>query len=230
MSSTFSLKRGFAEGTVIVLSVFLALAADAWWDGRQASVLESQVLQEVSQEVAANRTSFQSQVEFIKTQLERTDRFLGQPSFQLGSLPNDSVALILNALGRSTTYDPRMTAASLLSQTALLSADGIGIRALVSDFVAQVADADEEKETFRGASVRVQDHLANHARATDSGGVTLIQMTALLGPSGLEQLRSDQEFVRLVMRRSNAGHIYVRVLEGTVGPLLDSLSAQLPAH
>lgn len=47
--------RVFVEGVVIVSSILLALAADAWWDGRQDRLEEERILRALSVEFAANR-------------------------------------------------------------------------------------------------------------------------------------------------------------------------------
>ncbi|HUE89788.1 MAG TPA: hypothetical protein VMO26_27235 [Vicinamibacterales bacterium] len=203
------------------------MAADALWDGRQASGLESQVLAEVAEEVAANQAELQFNVEFITALLDRTDRFLRSRSAVLATLPEDSVQPMLEGLSRPQTFDPQTSAASLLSQTALLSADGIGVRARVSEFFARVSDADEEKEWFNQTSRDLQDHLATYAaRAAEDGRGTVNEMAARLGASVLGELRMDEQLVRLVIQRGAAGEIYLRNL-ATLTALLESLSAQL---
>jgi hypothetical protein len=227
MPNTLTWKRGLAEGTVIILSVLLALAADAWWDGRQASSLESQVLAEVAEEVAANRTRLALDVERISAMLDRIDRFQRSRPATLVTLPEDSVQPMLEGLFRPLTFEPQVSAAAVLSETALLSTDGIGVRALVSEFLARMADAEEEKEWFRDMSREVQSGVAGYlTQAPDGGRGILVERAARLGPSILAELRSDEDVMRHVVLRGAAGELYLQELTSLAG-LLDSLEAQI---
>lgn len=50
------------EGVVIVLSILLAFAIDAWWDERQERVLESEILLGLQQEFAGNKTDLEERI------------------------------------------------------------------------------------------------------------------------------------------------------------------------
>jgi hypothetical protein len=54
--------RVLVEGVVIVASILLALAADAWWDARQDRAEERRILAALSVEFAANRERFDTLV------------------------------------------------------------------------------------------------------------------------------------------------------------------------
>jgi len=228
-SSPVSWTRVLSAAAVIIASILLALAADAWWDRRQAAELETQVLAAVAAEVTENRADLLRNVEFIEALLDRSDRFLRSAPAELAALPVDSVLPMVEGLGRPQTFDPRTSAASILSQTAVLSADGIERRALVSEFSTRVSDASEEKEGFRARSAEVQEHLAAYATRAGNGGIgTMSEVTARLGPTLLGDLRSDDELVRRVILRAAVGQIYLRNLRD-LSVLLDSLAVSLDA-
>jgi ribosomal protein L34 len=137
---------------------------------------------------------------------------------------------MLEGLLRPLTFEPQVSAAAVLSETALLSADGIGVRALVSEFLARMADAEEEKEWFRQMSREVQSRVAGYlTRATDGGRGILVERAARLGPSILVELRSDEDVMRHVTLRGAAGELYLRELTSLAG-LLDSLNAQIEGN
>jgi hypothetical protein len=134
---------------------------------------------------------------------------------------------MVEGLLRPLTFEPQISAAAVLSQTALLSTDGIGVRALVSEFLARMADAEEEKEWFRQMSREVQSRVAGHlTQDTDAGRGILVQRAARLGPSILVALRSDEDVMRHVILRGAAGELYLSELT-SLGALLDSIGAQL---
>jgi ribosomal protein L34 len=178
----------------------------------------------------ANRTRLESDVELINALLDRIDRFQASRPAALATLHEDSVQTMLEGLLRPLTFEPQVSAAAVLSETALLSADGIGVRALVSEFLARMADAEEEKEWFRQMSREVQSRVAGYlTRATDGGRGILVERAARLGPSILVELRSDEDVMRHVTLRGAAGELYLRELTSLAG-LLDSLNAQIEGN
>jgi hypothetical protein len=229
VSQRLTVTRGLTEGGVIVASVLLALAADAWWDRRQAAELEAQVVAAVAAELRENQAELLFNVQFIEALLDRSDRFLRSTPSELTAVPADSVLPFVEGLSRPQTFDPRTAAASILSQTAVLSADGIQGRALVSEFFTRVSDASEEKDGFRSSSRAVQEHLSSYATRAGVDGIgTVSEVTARLGPTLLGELRADDELVRLVILRAAVGQIYVRSLRG-LSELLETLAASLPS-
>lgn len=54
MSSSPRALRFIGEGVVIVVSILLALAADAWWDGRQDRAAEAALLESLHAEISLN--------------------------------------------------------------------------------------------------------------------------------------------------------------------------------
>ena len=63
------------EGLVIVLSILLAFAIDAWWDERQERIEEGEILHGLNQEFLGHTTGeYRDALAAIDTILEEIDR------------------------------------------------------------------------------------------------------------------------------------------------------------
>ena len=218
--------RILAEAVVIAASILLALAADAWWDGQQATQLEADVLSALADEVAANQAVLREDRATIQADQVLLDRFLRSDPEILAAIAPDSVVVWARALSLPKTYDPRSGAASLLSQMAALSSEGIEVRALLSEWLTRVADAGEEKEGVRLTTRAVHIRLAPYAARARRGRADMTSLIAALGPAVLAELRADSDLVYAVVRKATIQEIYLRGLE-TLGGVLDSLAAVL---
>ena len=162
----------------------------------------------------------------IQTDQGLLDRFLRSDPEILAAIAPDSVVVWARALSLPKTYDPRSGAASLLSQMAALSSEGIEVRALLSEWLTRVADVGEEKEGVRRATREVHIRLAPYAARARRGRAGMTSLIAALGPAVLAELRADSDLVNAVVNKATVQEIYLRGLE-TLGGVLDSLAAVL---
>ena len=66
----------FIEGVVIVVSILLAFAIDAWWDGKQQAAAEAEQLQRVTAELAANSTRLESKLVSLERARDATKNLM----------------------------------------------------------------------------------------------------------------------------------------------------------
>lgn len=149
-----SRKRGASlalEGLVIVLSILLAFALDAWWEGQQ---LERDVYQElgnVGRELRRNQ-------ELLVFQIDVIQRIVAAEEFLLGLMQADPSAgdiAVADTVGflatTSVTFDPSLGALDALIASGRLSAVAdTDLRLRLSGLRALVADATELQERIRG--------------------------------------------------------------------------------
>ena len=64
------------EGAVIVISILLAFAIDAWWDDRNDRKAEIEQLLRVAQELEANSERLQAKLEIILSSIKGTQEFI----------------------------------------------------------------------------------------------------------------------------------------------------------
>lgn len=221
-------KRLLAEGGAIVLSILLAFAIDAAWEERQAGRIELAALRAVSEELGRNRAELDNRQELLEAGRDRTVRFLTAESDQLVDLPSDSVALWVMGMARPLTFDPEITAASLLLQMPLLTSErGVAARTSVARWIAELEDADEEGQATRDLVMIVREHLSLYTVAEAKNGLSpLYDMVAQVGPHVLVRLRDDSVFVASLLDKTHHQVQYMSELDGA-GAVLDSLVSQL---
>jgi hypothetical protein len=202
--------RVLAEGALIVVSILLGLGIDAWWDRRQAAALEADILSALAVEVASNQDILRSDRDQTEAALDRIDHFIRSEPEALGEVAADSVFLWIRSFIQPVTFDPLSGVAPLLEQTAVLSRDGIAIRARVSEWLTRVSDADEEKVEFRQRASEVQELLTSYAANTARQGAAILPaMIATLGPGVLTEMRRDQALVERIILKAAVQRNYL---------------------
>ena len=113
--------RGIIEGFVIVVSILLALAADAWWDGQQVRAAKAELIEAVRGDFAATRDELAQALQYLEGSTARTAAYLdvvrsgdaiGTDSLSL--LYQDTFAGFVVTL-RLSNYDGAVTSGSLRS-------------------------------------------------------------------------------------------------------------------
>jgi hypothetical protein len=166
--------RLLAEGGVIIASVLLALAADAWWDGRQERVEEAQTLAGLRNELRANRETVAQGIDIISEARDQL-RALASPTTSLaGAAPKVSMRVVLSPIHRNF---PLQLADGFRSSTV-----SAGKLALIRDPVirATLVDTGAFEETL----TTLDDRLGN---LSEDGAVALARY-----PEALDAYRSDQ--------------------------------------
>ena len=94
----YSWRRIAVEGAVIVVSILLAFAIDAWWEDRGAHAAELEQLVRVSQELEANSGRLRRKLETIEYSIEGTEELISW----MGPEPVDVPHRPFTAIGTSS--------------------------------------------------------------------------------------------------------------------------------
>jgi hypothetical protein len=228
MNNPRRLKRILSEGSVIVLSILLAFWIDAWWNNRQALKEEMAILESVRGELDRNRGELDTLLDRTKRDLDRIDRFFRATPPELVSLPPDSVNPWLLAAAVPWTFDPELSAASVLLEESPMASDrGRASRETVARWMRLLEDTHEEKASLTEYGNAVLGQLASGAAGTASQGLALIdQMATRMGPAILAQLRGDPDFIAAVMSKSHQQMLYLSELT-EASSALDAVRAVL---
>lgn len=97
--------RHAAEVIVIVGSILLAFAIDAWWDGRQESIQETETLQFVLDNVRVDISEANNRLESGKIDQLVLQEFYASSPTELTSVSRERASQIFNALYRANTFD-----------------------------------------------------------------------------------------------------------------------------
>ena len=157
------------------------------------------------------------------------DRFLRSDSGTLRGVLLDSARMWTQAFARPETFDPRSGAALLLSQTAILSREGVQARALVSEWLTRIDDAEEDKASLWESAIAMQTQLAPCASRARRGGGNVAELVSSLGPDVLAELRADSQLVDAIVLKSTNEQVYLRQLDG-LSITLDSMEAALRSN
>jgi hypothetical protein len=104
-SHNISLKRLAIEGTVIVASILLAFAIDAWWDERLERAEEQEILLGLKSEFSRYRDELTAGIEYQAARRQMTAILMA--ATQRGSWDSESMSvdLALSSIGDSKTHD-----------------------------------------------------------------------------------------------------------------------------
>jgi len=215
-----------SESALIVLSILLAFAIDAWWDGRQDEIREARMIEALKLESEENRTELNKTLEDHVFNRTGTDTFFRASPQEMGQVSVDSTGRYISALVVMWTYDPETSAAEVfLSSSQQLSLKGQRIRLLASRLLRQLRDAEEERQAYFNYALESTEILARTSTSSFRQGASYIPAMALrLGPPLLEELRSDEDFVASVGMKLYQEMIYNLELRD-VSSTLDSLRA-----
>ena len=210
-----------AEIVIVVAGVLIALAANAWWQGRQQDDLEAAILRSVAAELDANRASLGGLLAYTDGCLATSDRFLRAAPTALAAVPRDSVAGWVERLGCPATFDPTLAASGALAgATGLRSVRDLAVREAVAAWITALDDAEEEADMVRTAGPAVVDAAVPYATAGATSGLpgfpTVPRMVAAGPPGALADLRADGRFVEAVVLRSHQQHLYADELRAAL--------------
>jgi len=95
-----------AEGLVVIASILLAFAIDAWWDRRGEREREYEVLAALEHEMIQNKQDIETTLESHDRTHQAAVAFLGSTPAELGALSADSVAALASWLFRVRVFTP----------------------------------------------------------------------------------------------------------------------------
>lgn len=95
---------------LIVASILIAFALDAWWDGRQRASIEHEALLALSGELRASRAELDSVIAYNREQLAAARYFQEIGGRDPGDVPLDSLVFAFRARSGGMTFDPSLGA------------------------------------------------------------------------------------------------------------------------
>lgn len=204
-------KKLVFEAAMIVFSILLAFWIDAWWDNRKMLSMENEMLESLYVEALNNQQEFKIRLGELEKSYLKMDQFMKLEADNLEGISYDSLLHFFQALVIPPTVDPEMAAASLfLNSNQVFSRHGNEIRKIISAWIRNMEDAEEEKESFRQASYRMQDKMATYASDMRTRGfvVGFFRFMAERGPEFLAELLNDKEFVAAAFSKASRQQLY----------------------
>lgn len=171
------------EGVVVVLSILIAFALDAWWDGRQAASELNRELTNVLSEVRAKRTDAFAQIREFERAVDGATALLEvmdeDPESAFVVVP-DTVAYLANRL---PTLNPRLSALDALITSGLLaSIEDPALRSALGRLKGDVEDAIAEIERIRSVFFSVHEPELSRQGFDNAPLIHLVEVGGQLQP------------------------------------------------
>lgn len=117
-----SLKTALRDAALIVVSILIAFALDAWWDGQSRAAEEREALVALQTELAGSRAELDSVMAFNRGQIETINRILDR----------EQDATFLRAFAGGMTFDPSLGAVEAILAGGLDRISSPGLRAAIA--------------------------------------------------------------------------------------------------
>ncbi|MBT8404065.1 MAG: hypothetical protein KJP18_09420 [Gemmatimonadetes bacterium] len=143
------------EFAVIVVGVFLALAAESWWSEREERAYERDLRQDMLAEFEANLDILEADLAANDTSQARIAAFLDLGAEELQATPSEELTGTIGRWLDWAGFDPEMGSAQALVESGNIGAiDDRGLRLLLSRWAGLL----EEKRRFNLQAVEFQMH------------------------------------------------------------------------
>lgn len=141
------MRRAIAEATVVVLSILLAFAIDAWWDDRQLRAEEQDVLEALLSEFELSRDDLLATLDVHERSRRSTVRFLKLSGDEVSTMNIGEIEDVIRFLAYPRTFDPvRGSLDALIGSGKLSIIEDRRLRVALTTFVNLVDDAQEDRD------------------------------------------------------------------------------------
>jgi hypothetical protein len=207
------------ESAAIILSILLAFAIDAAWDGRQDRAAEREAVLALRDDFEANRAAVQDVLDWHATSNERYTLLSSLSVAELAEFPQDSINVLLGALAGPVTFDAvRGNIDALVGSGRLDLLRNRPLRAGLTTFINLVEDADENAESLWRAAEPVWDRIASHGGPWATGEIISGRGVApfLSAPrvEDLQAVRSDERLMQAAKQFHASSFTYSGELRG----------------
>lgn len=226
--------RILAEGVAIVVSILLAFAIQAWWEGRQLEASRVELLSTLLESVRLDRESLASNVQGSESSQARAARFYSLPASSLTSVERDTAVGYLYGIMRPNTLQfsgGPLSSAQDASRLGLI--EDTGVLSEIDRWAQQVSELEERVTIMMSSSQAVQRAVAAHeifqqwqflSPSTEGSVPGLRRFSALGLPErvDLSSLRDDPEIMAAAAALAADRRVYLRFAD-EVGETLERL-------
>jgi hypothetical protein len=155
--------RLVVEGVIVIGSILIAFAIDAWWAGQQTHALEQELLSRLENSFEDNRRLASEQIGLVASDRQLLQRFIAMSPQEAERISPDSTYVFLRALWRPN--DSNLNAVSILST---LDAGRMSVvsdpllLAALAEWEAAASGLAERNEIVSALMQQVQEALARH--------------------------------------------------------------------
>lgn len=152
--------RVITEGVVIVVSILLAFAVDAWWDQQQLHGAEQHALRGLQIDFRANREELRAVISTHEGYRRDLARLATLTDAELAAVPGDSVDIYIRAMQGFRTFDARDgNLDALIASGDLELITDARLRDALVEWRGRIADLSEEAVQVLSESQRVIERM-----------------------------------------------------------------------
>jgi hypothetical protein len=228
-TSPISWNRLSIEAAVIVVSILLAFAIDAWWADKQERRLEQATLQNLKSDFLASRDEMAIMMGMLEEARSNFAYFQSASTSELAALEGDSIGLIINSLVIAATYDPVSgTLDALVGDGRLGLINDPALRKTLSDWRRALDDIQENSTDLRSEAQRVHRAMEPHGGPFHISVMNERDLAVVRKANAATLLALRQDAVLMGKARSHHFTIslYLRELY-QLGELLEKIIAML---
>jgi len=190
LTTRASWRRLLSEGVMIVLSILLAFAIDAWWDGARDAETEGRVLNNIRQDLLESRRDLEEVVALNSEHIDLAEVFLLEPEALL-HLTTDSATRVLDALFVVKTYQPYDGTLRTADMSLIGDQD---LRSQLGRWIGRSEDLIENTPLHHASRIRIEEAAGPGALSAFMTGTSTTSVNETL-----TALRSDESFVHAVL-------------------------------
>lgn len=186
-----SLPGATRDVVLIVVSILIAFALEAWWDGWQRAEDEREALLTLAEELRGSRIELDSVIAHNEGQVQVGRYFLDLAERGVPDLPRDSLFIAFNGLSGGMTFDPSIGATEAILAAGLPRDPGL--RAQIGAWPGILREIEADQDFILQRYEKMSDALV--ATGHSSTLARLGQLSAALTPGDQEgRARLNAEF------------------------------------
>lgn len=189
-------RKLLVEGVVIVASILMAFAIDAWWNARQQVLEARDQANSVVAELQANRAVLEQQEQFLNHSLSVTRDFLTKLGPEPALIDVEEVAKLVDGMYSAPTFSlERSATQSFLSSGQLNGPGWDAVRNSLSELGSRFSSAEAATLELRSLRPGINGVLEKHISMLEvvRGHPTMADAAASRFPSDLPALLSDRQ-------------------------------------
>jgi len=213
-------RRIALEGVAVVVSILLAFAIDAWWDGHQLRDAEAAAMDALRDEFVQNREVLQQSIVFNRTSIRSASFFLTASPAQIRQIDfrsqfDATPAEVAGVLWTLDTYEPDVGAlVRFLDRNELATDLGRAVYTAVVNWETKRADTEEEAAVLWESCLILLRGLTSYMSdlAPTQGVPAGLGLLNQDGPERLARFRANEQLMGELVTKAQLQSIYTREL------------------
>ena len=217
------------EGIVIVLSILLAFAIDAYWDERKEQVSELRLIKQIEKELTLYQKLLNQADARMEANFKHIDRLLEVIHGQTDIEPTEAEAAIAYIQRRYLLADATATFSSLISDESFGLLSDENLKNALSNIIAFISlvnqfELEETEFINNDYAPFIRQYIDRYSIKSD--GIWLKDTSTSRFSSDLEPLFASREFSNLLVERKTKGmlvHMFREQIRKSINEALETL-------